>query len=47
MASKKETPVASLLDEGQKKAHIMEVQLNGNSIVDKVNWAREHFEKEI
>merc|ERR1712134_4630 len=31
----------------QKKAHIMEVQLNGGSIADKVNWAREHFEKEV
>ena len=36
-----------LLRRRQKKAHIMEVQLNGSSIVDKVNWAREHFEKEI
>ncbi|RKP09621.1 60S ribosomal protein L3 [Thamnocephalis sphaerospora] len=32
---------------GQKKAHIMEVQLNGGSIADKVNWAREHFEKTV
>merc|ERR1712098_541345 len=31
----------------QKKAHIMEVQLNGGSVADKVNWAREHFEKEV
>ena len=31
----------------QKKAHIMEVQLNGGSISDKVNFAREHFEKEV
>merc|ERR1712241_136307 len=31
----------------QKKAHIMEVQLNGGSIADKVDFAREHFEKEI
>merc|ERR1712037_551660 len=31
----------------QKKAHIMEVQLNGGSIADKVNFAREHFEKEV
>ena len=30
-----------------KKAHIMEVQLNGGSIADKVNFAREHFEKEV
>ncbi|KAJ3073334.1 60S ribosomal protein L3, partial [Quaeritorhiza haematococci] len=32
---------------GQKKAHVMEIQLNGGSIADKVNWARDHFEKEV
>merc|ERR1712193_367116 len=31
----------------QKKAHIMEIQLNGGSIGDKVDFAREHFEKEL
>ena len=31
----------------QKKAHIMEVQLNGGSVADKVDFARNHFEKEI
>ena len=31
----------------QKKAHIMEVQLNEGSIADKANLARDHFEKEI
>jgi len=36
-----------LLKHGQKKAHIMEIQLNGGSVEDKVKWAREHFEKEI
>merc|ERR1711951_247633 len=36
-----------ILRRRQKKAHIMEVQLNGGSTADKVNWAREHFEKEI
>merc|ERR1712222_6750 len=36
-----------LLHRRQKKAHIMEVQLNGGSIADKVNFAREHFEKEV
>merc|ERR1712121_7567 len=36
-----------LLRRRQKKAHIMEVQLNGGSIADKVNWAKEHFEKEV
>jgi len=32
---------------GQKKAHIMEIQVNGGSVEDKVNWAFEHFEKEV
>jgi large subunit ribosomal protein L3e len=32
---------------GQKKAHIMEIQLNGGSIPQKVDWAREHFEKPV
>jgi large subunit ribosomal protein L3e len=36
-----------ILHRRQKKAYIMEVQLNGGSISDKVNFAREHFEKEI
>jgi large subunit ribosomal protein L3e len=36
-----------LLRRRQKKAHIMEIQLNGGSVADKVTFAREHFEKEI
>merc|ERR1719336_760422 len=36
-----------LLRRRQKKAHITEVQLNGGSIADKVNFAREHFEKKV
>ncbi|KAI9287370.1 60S ribosomal protein L3 [Umbelopsis sp. AD052] len=32
---------------GQKKAHVMEIQVNGGSIAQKVDWAREHFEKEV
>jgi len=32
---------------GQKKAHVMEIQLNGGSVSDKVDFARERFEKEI
>merc|ERR1712212_53448 len=36
-----------ILRRRQKKAHIMEVQPNGGSIADKVNFAREHFEKEV
>ncbi|ODQ50759.1 60S ribosomal protein L3-B [Saitoella complicata NRRL Y-17804] len=31
----------------QKKAHLMEVQVNGGSISQKVDWAREHFEKTV
>ncbi|KAJ1646854.1 60S ribosomal protein L3 [Dispira simplex] len=31
----------------QKKAHIMEIQLNGGSVADKVEWARSHFEKAV
>lgn len=25
----------------------MEIQVNGGSIADKVDWAKEHFEKEV
>jgi len=32
---------------GQKKAHLMEIQLNGGTIPEKVEWARNRFEKEI
>ena len=31
----------------QKRAHITETQLNGGSIVDKVDWARDHLEKQV
>lgn len=31
----------------QKKAHIMEIQVNGGSVSEKVDWAREHMEKAI
>merc|ERR1712168_1694192 len=36
-----------ILRRRQKKAHIMEVQLNGGSVADKVDFARAHFEKEV
>lgn len=36
-----------LLRQRQKKAHIMEVQLNGGTIEDKVQWARDHLEKPV
>lgn len=32
---------------GQKKAHLMEIQVNGGSIADKVEFAKSHFEKTI
>lgn len=36
-----------LLKKRQKKAHIMEIQLNGGSIADKVKYAKDHLEKQI
>merc|ERR1712119_54467 len=36
-----------ILRRRQKKAHIMEVQLNGGSVADKVDFARNNFEKEL
>merc|ERR1711962_1362885 len=36
-----------LLPLRQKKAHLMEVQLNGGSISDKVDWAREKLEQAV
>ena len=36
-----------LMNQRQKKAHIMEIQLNGGSIGDKVEWAKERLEKPI
>jgi len=36
------------LNLGQKKGHLMEIQVNGGANVqDKVNWAKEHLEKEV
>jgi large subunit ribosomal protein L3e len=36
-----------MLKKRQKKAHIMEIQVNGGTVPDKVDWAREHLEKQI
>jgi large subunit ribosomal protein L3e len=36
-----------LLRRRQKKAHIVEIQLNGGTVAEKVDFAREHFEKEM
>jgi len=32
---------------GQKKAHLMEIQVNGGSVADKVNFAQGLFEKQV
>jgi len=31
----------------QKKAHLMEIQINGGSVVDKVNWGFSLFERKV
>merc|ERR1711931_342479 len=36
-----------LLPLRSKKSHIMEIQVNGGSISDKVDYAKENFEKEV
>lgn len=36
-----------LLKLRQKKAHVMEIQVNGGTVADKVQWARDHFEKPV
>jgi len=36
-----------ILNQRRRKAQIMEVQLNGGSIADKVDWATERFEKKV
>ncbi|XP_004558413.1 large ribosomal subunit protein uL3-like isoform X1 [Maylandia zebra] len=36
-----------LLPLRQKKAHVVEVQLNGGTISDKVDWAKEHLEQAV
>lgn len=30
-----------------KKAHIMEIQVNGGTVPEKVDWAVSHFEKQV
>jgi len=36
-----------LLHKRQKKAHVMEIQLNGGTVPQKVEWARQHLEKPV
>lgn len=31
----------------QKKSHVMEIQINGGTVAQKVDWARQHLEKEV
>uniref|UniRef100_A0A915CFK6 60S ribosomal protein L3 n=1 Tax=Parascaris univalens TaxID=6257 RepID=A0A915CFK6_PARUN len=31
----------------EKKAHIMEIQVNGGTVPEKVDWAKEHLEKQV
>jgi len=36
-----------LLRKQQKKSHIMEIQINGGTIEQKISYAREHLEKQV
>jgi len=36
-----------MMKKRQKKAHVMEIQLNGGTVSQKVDWARAHFEKPV
>jgi large subunit ribosomal protein L3e len=36
-----------LMNRRQKKAHVLEIQLNGGTVAEKVQFAREHLEKQI
>ncbi len=36
-----------LLKLRQKKAHLMEIQVNGGSVDQKVDWAKDHLEQEV
>merc|ERR1711992_241689 len=36
-----------LLKQRQKKAHVMEIQLNGGTIAQKIDWAKERLEKQV
>lgn len=36
-----------LLPLRQKKAHVMEIQLNGGTVAEKIDWVRERLEKQI
>jgi large subunit ribosomal protein L3e len=36
-----------LMKHREKKAHIMEIQVNGGTIAEKVDWAHAHLEKQV
>ena len=36
-----------LLPLRQKKAHLMEVQVNGGTVAEKLDWARERLEQQV
>jgi len=36
-----------MLRKRQKKAHLMEIQVNGGTVPQKVEWVRQHFEKPV
>uniref|UniRef100_A0AC35TQ74 60S ribosomal protein L3 n=2 Tax=Rhabditophanes sp. KR3021 TaxID=114890 RepID=A0AC35TQ74_9BILA len=38
---------AKLLKKREKKAHIMEIQVNGGTVAEKIDWAREKLEKQV
>jgi len=41
------TEVQKLSNFRQKKSHVMEIQVNGGSIADKVQWGHSHLEQEF
>lgn len=36
-----------LLPLRQKKSHLMEIQVNGGTVAEKVDWAREKLEQQV
>uniref|UniRef100_A0A5F7Z963 Large ribosomal subunit protein uL3 n=1 Tax=Macaca mulatta TaxID=9544 RepID=A0A5F7Z963_MACMU len=40
-------PMMRLLPLRQKKAHLMEIQVNGGTVAEKLDWARERLEQQV
>lgn len=40
-------PQMRLLPLRQKKAHLMEIQVNGGTVAEKLDWARERLEQQV